>query len=424
MSKPSTNDLDVYALHLADTARSAAVSLASVTTAAKDAALIAAARAIRDNAGALKTANAGDLSAGREAGLSSALLDRLELTDKRIESMAAGLEEVAAMRDPVGEVITGWSRPNGLRIEKVRVPIGVILMIYESRPNVTADAAALTLKSGNAVILRGGKEAIHSNMAIAGLLKGALAEAGLPEGAVTIAETTDRALVGKLLVMSDKIDVVIPRGGKGLIKRVSDESRIPVIKHYEGICHTYVDAGADLDMAEEICFNAKVQRPSVCNAMETMLVHEAVAGAFLPAMCARFAEAGVELRGCERTTAVCKDVKAASPEDWSTEYLDLILSIKVVSNAEEAVEHITAYGSAHSDAIVTNDHSAVENFVRRVDSSGVFVNCSTRFNDGGQFGFGAEIGISTDKLHARGPVALEELTSYKYVVYGDGQVRL
>lgn len=419
-----TLNIDEYALALGERAKRAATELASIGSDAKDAALLATAAGLRASAHTLAAENARDLAAARAAGLSSALVDRLKLTQKRIEAMAAGLEAVVRLKDPVGEIISGWRRPNGLLIEKVRVPLGVILMIYESRPNVTADAAALTLKSSNACILRGGKEAIHSNLAIAKIMRTAIESEGLPPAAVQVVETTDRALVGKILGLTDYIDLVIPRGGKGLIKRVVDESRIPVIKHYEGVCHTYVDKAADLEMARQICFNAKVQRPGVCNAMETMLVHKEIAAAFLPAMCAQLVEAGVELRGDEATRAVCPDVKEASKDDWSTEYLDLILSIKVVDSVEEAVSHIRRYGSGHSDAIVSGDLPSVETFVNEVDSSAVFVNASTRFNDGGQFGLGAEIGISTDKLHARGPMALEELTSYKYVVYGNGQLRL
>ncbi len=417
---PSTKD---YAQSLCAKAREAATVLATVSTAGKNKALIGAAEAIRKSAAVLKEENSKDIAAGKSAGLSAAMLDRLELTDKRIEAMATGLSEVAALADPVGEIIKGWRRPNGLLIEKVRVPIGVILMIYESRPNVTADAAALTLKSGNAVILRGGKEAYHSNMAIAGILGKAVEAAGLPGGAVQVVATTDREFVSTLLKMTGHIDLVIPRGGKGLIKRVVEDSRIPVIKHYEGICHTFVDNGADLAMAADICLNAKVQRPGVCNAMETLLVHEAVAGEFVPDIVRRMRAAGVEVRGCAKTRELAPDAAEATEEDWSTEYLDLILSIKIVKDVSEAVKHIRKHGSAHSDAIVSNDHTSVEYFVNEVDSSAVFVNASTRFNDGGEFGFGAEIGISTDKLHARGPMALEELTSYKYVVYGNGQVR-
>jgi len=418
-----TLDLEKYALKLGQEARAAAAALASASSAKRDAALRAAAGALRSSAGALIFENEKDLAAGRSQELSSALLDRLTLTEKRIDEMAHGLEEIAQLGDPVGEIIKGWRRPNGMLIEKVRVPIGVIFMIYESRPNVTADAAGLCLKSGNACILRGGKEAINSSTAIARILRSAIASVGLPEASVQIVETTDRALVGHLLQLGKYIDVAIPRGGKGLVKRVIEESKIPVLKHYEGICHTYVDASADLKMASDICFNAKVQRAAVCNAMETMLVHEAVAKRFLPDMCRRFEEARVELRGDEASRAAYPSVKTASEEDWSTEYLDLILSIKVVKDVGEAINHIRQYGSAHSDAIVANDHRAIERFVNEVDSSAVFVNASTRLNDGTQFGFGAEVGISTDKLHSRGPMGLEDLTIYKYVVYGQGQLR-
>lgn len=420
---PGKLDLDEYALGLGRRAKEAAAELSTVLSAKKDAALLAAARLIRSSAKELQAENARDLDAGRKVDLSAAMLDRLELTASRIEGMAAGLEAVVALRDPVGETLSGWRRPNGLSIEKVRVPLGVILMIYESRPNVTADAAALTLKSGNAVILRGGKEAIHSNLAIGGILRQAIRGEGLPGGSVQVVETADRALLGRLLKMKDHIDLVIPRGGKGLIERVTTESLIPVIKHYEGICHTYVDGAADLEMATEVCANAKVQRPGVCNAMETMLVHEAVAEGFLPMIAARLGEAGVEMRGDEAAREIIPGMGMAAVEDWSTEYLDLILSIKVVKNVDEAIGHIRRYGSGHSDAIVSGEIAAVRKFVDEVDSSAVFVNASTRFNDGGEFGFGAEIGISTDKIHARGPMALPELTSYKYVVWGDGQVR-
>jgi len=422
MSK-TTPRPDDYALMLCRRAKEAAAALATATSGRKDAALKAAAAMIRSRASDLSAANRKDLDEGHKANLPAALLDRLELAPKRIEAMAAGLEQIAALKDPVGEIIAGWRRPNGLLIEKVRVPIGVILMIYESRPNVTADAAALTLKSANAVILRGGSEAIRSNMAIAAVFAEAVESQGLPPAAIQVVETTDHAFVGKLLKMTGYIDLAIPRGGKSLIKYVTEESRVPVIKHYEGVCHTFVDETADLKMASDICFNAKVQRPGVCNAMETMLVHEAVAGRFLPEISARMAAAGVELRGDDASRAVCPEMKSATEDDWSTEYLDLILSIKVVKDVGEAIEHIRRYGSAHSDAIVSRDEPSIERFVNEVDSSAVFVNTSTRFNDGGEFGFGAEVGISTDKLHARGPMGLEELTSYKYVVYGSGQVR-
>lgn len=416
-------DVEEYARELGSRARAAAVKLAVMTGDRKNAALAAAADAIRAATGRIVAENAKDLAAGREAGLSTAMLDRLTLDPGRVDKIAAGVAEVARLKDPVGEVISGWRRPNGLEISKVRVPLGVILMIYEARPNVTADAAALCLKSGNACILRGGKEAVHSSLAIAAAICPALDAAGIPGDAVQVAKTTDRALVGQLITMPRYIDLVIARGGKELIKRVVDESRVPVMKHYEGICHTFVDETADVQMASDVCFNAKAQRPGVCNAMETLLVHEGIAREFLPAMAARYAEAGVELRGDEAARRIVPSMKEAAEEDWRTEYLDLILSIKVVKDVGEAVEHIRKYGSAHSDAIVTRSLPSAERFVREVDSSAVFVNASTRFNDGGEFGFGAEIGISTDKLHARGPMGLEELTSYKYVVYGSGQVR-
>jgi glutamate-5-semialdehyde dehydrogenase len=355
--------------------------------------------------------------------MAGAMAERLGLNDRRIAEMAEGLRTVAALRDPVGEVISGWTRPNGLRIEKVRVPLGVILMIYESRPNVTADAAALCLKSGNAVILRGGKEALRSNLAIHSILSAAAAEVGLDAHCAQMVDTPDRAALDELLRAEGRIDLVIPRGGESLIRAVAEKTRIPVIKHYKGVCHTFVDRSADLDMAEKICANAKLQRPAVCNAMETMLVHEGIAKEFLPRMAAKLRKAGCELRGDERSRALAPEMKAATEEDWSTEYNDLILSVRVVESLEEAIRHIARYGSQHSDAIVTRDLASAREFAARVDSAAVFINTSTRFNDGGQFGMGAEIGISTDKLHARGPMALPELTSYKYVVYGDGQVR-
>ena len=416
-------DTQEYALRLGKAAKDAALLLAAAPSGKKDAALRKAAAALRNSAGFLAAENARDIDVGRREGLSKPLLDRLELTPRRIEEMAAGLEQVSSLVDPVGEIIKGWRRPNGLLIQKVRVPIGVILIIYESRPNVTADAAALTLKSGNACILRGGKEARNSNIAIASVLSKAVESEGLPPAAIQVVEAPEHSFVTRLLKMPEYIDLVVPRGGKSLIKAVVEESRIPVIKHYEGICHTFVDAAADIPMAIDICFNAKVQRPAICNAMETMLVHEAVAAQFLPEMCRRFEAAGVQLRGDAAARALWPGMKAATEEDWSTEYLDLILSIKIVKDVAEAIRHIRRYGSAHSDAIVSRDWNSIQAFVNEVDSSAVFVNTSTRFNDGAQFGLGAEIGISTDKLHARGPMALEELTSYKYVVYGAGQLR-
>ena len=420
---PSTMNTEEYAVGLAARAKDAAAQLALLPTAKKDAALRGIAAALRASADFLVAQNARDLDSGRKANLSKAVIDRLALSPKRIEAIAAGMEQIAGLGDPVGEIIKSWRRPSGLLIEKVRVPLGVILIIYESRPNLTADAAALSLKSGNACILRGGSEAFHSNVAIASIVAAAIEREGLPPAAVQVVETTEHSFVTRLIKMPQYINLVIARGGKGLIKSVVEEARIPVLKHYEGICHTFVDESADLKMASDVCFNAKVQRPAVCNAMETMLVHEAVAGDFLPGICERLDAAGVELRGDEASRALWPGMKAATEEDWSTEYLDLILSIKVVKDVGEAIGHIAKYGSAHTDAIVSQDLESVRRFVSEVDSAVVLVNASTRLNDGAEFGFGAEIGISTDKLHARGPMALEELTSYKYVVYGSGQLR-
>ncbi len=412
-----------YVAGLLSSARRAATSLAMASTAKKDAALLEAADGFLAQADRLKAANEEDVKAAQSAGLSKAMVDRLRLTDKRISDMAEGLRVVAQLRDPVGELIGGWVRPNGLRIEKVRVPLGVILMIYEARPNVTADAAALCLKSGNAVILRGGKEALRSNLAIHAVFADALAAVGLDRGCAQMVETPDRAVVDILLRAEGKIDLVIPRGGEGLIRAVVEKSRVPVIKHYKGVCHTFVDRTADLDMAEKVCINAKVQRPAVCNAMETLLVHSAGAQEFLPRIAAGLKEAGCDLRGCEKSRQIVSDMTPATEEDWFEEYNDLILAVRVVDSLDEAIEHIAKYGSQHSDAIITADLSSAREFADRVDSSAVFINTSTRFNDGAQFGMGAEIGISTDKLHARGPMALPELTSYKFVVYGEGQVR-
>lgn len=406
---------------MAERARAAARTLGTVSTEKKNEVLLGMAAALRERAGEITEANARDVEAG--SGLSSAMRDRLNLDERRIEKMAAGLEEVAKLPDPVGEVLRETTRPNGLKIRKVRVPIGVIAIIYESRPNVTADAASLCLKSGNASILRGGKESINSNLAIGNILQRALAEAGLPADAVQVVPTTDRAFVGEMLRLQGLIDLVVPRGGKGLIKRVAEESRIPVVKHYEGICHVYVDKAADLDMAHDIAMNAKTQRPGVCNAMETLLVHRDVAAEFLPRVAKALRSAGVELRGCERSRALVPDMKPATEDDWRTEYLDLVLSVRVVGNVGAAVDHIETYGSHHSDAIVTADRAAADRFLKEVDSACVFHNTSPRFSDGYEFGMGAEIGISTDKIHARGPMGLEELTSYKWVVLGEGQLR-
>ncbi len=405
---------------MGERARKASDELRPMTRGTKDKALLAAAAALRGNAGRLRAANDQDLEAGREAGLSPALLDRLELTGKRIESMAAGLETVAALPDPAGNILSQTVHPNGLRIARVCQPIGVVGIIYESRPNVTADAAGLCLKSGNACILRGGKEAFHSNQAIAGILTEAITAEGIPPDAVQIFRTTDRAAVGEMLKLDQYIDVIIPRAGKGLIARIMDESRIPVIAHLDGICHTYVHSDANLEMAASICVDAKLQRPSVCNAMETMLVHAAIAPTFLPMAAAELRAGGCELRGCPRTQAIIT-CEAASEDEWTTEYLDKILSIRVVEDFEEAIQHINHYGSHHSDAIVTENYGVAERFLDAVDSATVYVNASTRFTDGFQFGMGAEIGISTNKLHWRGPMALEGLTTAKYVIRGAGQ---
>lgn len=419
----TVTDFREHALALATAARRGARALAQTPSATKNRALTELARRLTGSQSHLEEANRKDLEAGRSQGLTKALLDRLALTGAGLRAMAAGVLTIAELPDPVGELLAEWVRPNGITISKVRVPIGVILFIYESRPNVTVDAFALCMKSGNAVILRGGSEAFHSNQALLRVIRESLRAGGVSEEAAQMVATTDRAAVGELLRLREHIDLVIPRGGYDLIRRVTEESRIPVIKHYAGVCHTYVDATADLNMAEEVCFNAKVQRPAICNAMETLLVHEAVAAKFLPAMAQRFLAAGVELRGCPRTRALVPQGKAATEESWRTEYLDLILNVRVVDSLEEAIAHINTFGTQHSDAIITLDEEAAEQFAREVDSAAVFVNCSTRLHDGSEFGFGAEVGISTDRIHARGPMALPELTIYKYVVRGTGQLR-
>jgi len=403
-------------------ARAAANALRPVTRAVKDRALLEIAGRLRGSHKRLVEENRKDLAAGREKGLSAAMLDRLELTGKRIDAMAEGLEIVAALPDPVGEIVGQTVRPNGLRIAQIRQPIGVVGIIYESRPNVTADAAGLCLKSGNACILRGGSEAIHSNVAIAQIFIEGAAAAGAPANSVQIIETTDRAAVGEMLKLDKYIDVIVPRGGKSLISRILDESRIPVVAHLDGICHTYVHADADAAMAERICVNAKLQRPGVCNAMETLLVHEGIASRFLPRIGKALRDGGCELRGCPKSRAIIECLEATE-EDWVTEYLDKILSIRVVDSVEQAIDHINTYGSHHSDAIVTESYSAAEKFLDEVDSATVYVNASTRFTDGFEFGLGAEIGISTNKLHCRGPMALKELTTLKYVIRGSGQIR-
>ncbi len=389
----------------------------------KDAALKLMASKLGERKENIQKENEKDLRLAREKGLSSAMIDRLTLNDETIEAMAEGLREVVALPDPVGEVTGMWKRPNGLVVGRVRIPLGVIGFIYESRPNVTVDAAGLCLKSGNAVILKGGSEAIHSNLVLADILREALEEVGLPEKAIQVVPTTEREAVGILLSLEDDVDVIIPRGGEGLIRFVTEHSRIPVLKHYKGVCHIYVDEFADLETALEICFNAKVQRPGVCNAMETMLVHERIADDFLPPMAKRLQDAGVEIRGCPKTLALVPGTKAVVESDWPAEFLDLILSVKVVASMDEALDHIEKYGSNHTEAIITKDYKRSQRFLAEVDSSVVLVNASTRFNDGFQLGLGAEIGINTSKLHAFGPMGLEELTTTKFVVYGDGQVR-
>jgi glutamate-5-semialdehyde dehydrogenase len=404
-------------------ARSAGRILSSASTASKNAALLAAADAILAAEKELIATNAKDLAAGEKKGLDAALLDRLALTPDRIAGMAEGLQQVAALPDPVGQISDMAYRPTGIQVGKMRVPLGVIGIIYESRPNVTADAAALCLKSGNACILRGGSESLHSNLAIADCMHRGLEAAGLPKTAVQVLAAADRNLVGLLLKMKEHVDVIVPRGGKSLIERISKESEIPVIKHLDGICHVYVDEHADLEMATNIAFNAKTHRYGVCNAMETLLVHQAVAEQLLPGLAKQYQAENVELRGCERSRAIVSEMKAATEEDWHTEYLAPILSVKVVDDMQAAIDHIEKYGSHHTDTIVTDDYQKARQFLREVDSSSVMVNASTRFSDGFEYGLGAEIGISTDKLHARGPVGVEGLTTLKFIVLGEGQIR-
>jgi glutamate-5-semialdehyde dehydrogenase len=408
---------------MAQAAKRAAKIVSVLGTDKKNEALERVARRLLDEAAAIKEENEKDLAYARDKGLSDAKIDRLTVSDAVIESMAQGLRDVIALQDPVGKVTGMWLRPNGLQVGRVRIPLGVIAMIYEARPNATIDAAGLCLKAGNAVILRGGSEALHSNTILARMIQEALRETGIPEGAAQVVPVRDRAAVNALLAQEDSLDLVIPRGGEGLIRFVVEHSKIPVLKHFKGVCHVYVDANADLRMAEDIAYNAKVQRPGVCNAMETLLIHQGVAKAFLPKMAERFREAAVELRGCPETCRLVPEAKQATEEDWPAEYLDLILAVKVVSSMDEAIEHIAKYGSAHTEAIVTSDYARARQFLREVDASVVLVNASTRFNDGGELGLGAEIGISTSKLHAYGPMGLEELTTTKFVVLGDGQVR-
>ncbi|QLF94238.1 glutamate-5-semialdehyde dehydrogenase [Pseudomonas sp. ABC1] len=413
-----------YMTRLGRAAREASRVLVRASTAQKNRALQAAATALDQAREALAVANAKDLEAGRANGLDEAMLDRLALTPKRVDEMIEGLRQVATLPDPIGEIRDMRYLPSGIQVGKMRVPLGVVGIIYESRPNVTIDAASLCLKSGNATILRGGSEAIHSNQAIARCIAQGLEEAGLPAAAVQVVETTDRAAVGALISMPEFVDVIVPRGGKGLIERISREAKVPVIKHLDGICHVYVDRAADIDKAVRIADNAKTQRFAPCNTMETLLVHGDVAARVLPPLVAIYTQKGVELRGCPRTRELLGDaVNAASEEDWATEYNAPILSIRILDSLDEAIEHINRYGSQHTDAIVTENFTDARRFLTEVDSSSVMVNASTRFADGFEYGLGAEIGISTDKLHARGPVGLEGLTSEKYVVFGDGHVR-
>jgi len=415
--------LKQYCLDVARRAARASAELASTTGQQKQQWLRKSARRLRRQAADLQAANEKDIAAAPGFELTDAQVDRLRLTDDRIESIAAALEEVALLPEPVGEVISSSIRPNGLEVLKVRVPLGVVFFIYESRPNVTADAAALCVKSGNAVILRGGKEAIHSNQAIAALLSEAAAEAGVPDNAVQLVSTTDREAVGHFLRMPEHISVTIPRGGEGLIRRVAEEARMPVIKHFAGNCHVYIDRAADPDMAVRLTVNAKCQRLGVCNAAESLVIHADVAESLLPRIGKALAGQGVEIRGDVQVQKLLSEAKPATEEDYAAEYLGPIVSVKIVDSLDEAIEHINLYSSHHTEAIITRDLSAAREFVRRIDSSAVMVNASTRFNDGGEFGLGAEIGISTDKFHARGPCGLNELTSYKYVVYGSGQIR-
>lgn len=410
-------------LELASRARVASRVIATLSSAVKNELLLKMASHLEASAHALQQVNALDLQAGRDKGMAAAMLDRLELSEKVIASMADGLRDVAALPDPVGEVTGMWLRPNGIRVGRQRIPLGVIGIIYESRPNVTADAAGLCLKSGNAVILRGGSEAIHSNRAIGEVLQQAIAEMGLPAEVLQVVTTSDRSAVTELLKLEEQIDLIIPRGGEGLIRFVSEHSRIPVIKHYKGVCHTYVDADADFDMAEKICLNEKVQRPGVCNALETLLVHCAAAPVFLPQIAAAMIKAGVELRGCEASRQLVPEMTPATEEDWYAEYLDLILAVKVVDGFDAARDHINRYCSLHTETIITRDYAMSQRFLREINSSVVMVNASSRFSDGGQLGLGAEIGISTSKLHSFGPMGLEDLTTRKFIVLGDGQIR-
>jgi glutamate-5-semialdehyde dehydrogenase len=423
MGSIAVDDISGLVRKIVERAQWAARQVAQLGSTTKNDALLRMAAALETEEDALTRLNARDVERAQRNGLSSAMVDRLRLTPKRISDMARGLREIAALPDPIGEVTQLRRRPNGLEIGTMRVPLGVITFIYESRPNVTADAAGLCLKSGNAVILRGGSEAIESNLALGELLSKAAAAAGVPDGVLQMIPITDRHAIFELLKMDEFVDLVVARGGEEFIRTVVEHSRIPVIKHDKGLCHTYIDSEADLAMAAQVAYNAKVQRPSVCNAMETLLVHSAVADRFLPSFCDQLKTAGVEVRGCPETCRLVPWAITASDEDWETEYLDLILSIKVVANLDAALEHIGQYGSKLAESIITTNNQKARRFLQQVDAAAVFVNASTRFTDGNEFGFGAELGISTQKLHARGPMGLESLTSLKYIVYGDGQVR-
>jgi glutamate-5-semialdehyde dehydrogenase len=416
--------LEETIIGLARETKGAARQVANLSTTVKNRVLLAMAVALLERKDYIQAQNELDLAAGREKGLSAAMLDRLALSDKVIEAMVTGLREVAALPDPVGEISELQRRPSGIMVGRMRIPLGVIGMIYESRPNVTVDAAALCLKAGNAVVLRGGSEALHSNLALAQVLRDCLAAEQLDPAAIQVIPVTDREAVTCMLRLEEQIDLIIPRGGEGLIRFVSENSRIPVLKHYKGVCHVFVDAGADLGMAGDIVINGKTQRPGVCNALETLLVHRDAAAEFLPAVGARLALAGVEIRGCPQTLALMPMAVPAGPDDWGMEFLDLILAVKVVADIDEALTHIARYGSQHTEAIITNNHAHAQRFLREVDSSSVMVNASTRFSDGGQYGLGAEIGISTTKLHAYGPMGLRELTTRKFIVYGEGQIRV
>jgi len=416
-------DLHKMVLAQAQQAKEASRILAALSSTDKDQALKKMAGALERGERQILAANQKDVETGRQKHLSKAMIDRLGLTAGRIKDMAEGLRQIAAQPDPVGAVDRMWKRPNGLEIGLLRVPLGVIAIIYEARPNVTSDAAGLCLKAGNAVILRGGSEAIHSNSAIGEIIGEALVQSVLPKESIQLISSTDRQAVMELLTLDEYIDVVIPRGGESLIRTVVQNSTIPVIKHFKGVCHTYVDEGADLAMASRIVMNAKVQRPGVCNAMETLLVNQNIAGEFLPSMISQLQEAGVEIRGCSRTKAMVSDVIAATEEDWMAEYLDLILAVRVVDDLNQAIDHISRYGSMHSEAIITRDYGRAREFLHKVDAAAVYVNASTRFTDGGAFGLGAEIGISTQKLHARGPMGAQDLTTTKYIIFGNGQIR-